>query len=320
MMLMLLLGVGGLQAKPRLQASTLVPDDFHFMGIWGRAAYSTLLNPSNVVVPAPGFSPAIGVGYRMYHNHFILNVGVEGQYSYLTNGVSDGGVEIPMIDTEDDPFIMHAYLGDCKDVVRSAFINVPLHIGGEYDRFYAMIGATFQCQLFGNTESRSMLTTTATYDRFMEDFHSMDNHLLVDDKLVSSGNRPLKLNVNLLLDAEIGVRVDRFLWKKGYDVHNHSYRIYLGAFVQYGLLNIHQPIAEGSILSFEQTESEGVKFFVMPAMLCNELVQTPFYNLNVGLKLSAFFELPKDRNGMIYDAHGAKKYHRVAQKSQAVWY
>lgn len=272
-------------------ASKLLPDRHHFISVTAQVGYSTLLSSVDAVKPAPGVAPAIGVGYHFYSDHLILDVGVQGEFGYRTNKIGDADLKLPMIDTEGEHFTMHARVTDCEDICQSVGLNIPVLLGCEYGRFYFMAGPMVGLNLWGKTLSRSAVTTSAVYDRFIAEFGNMPNHQLYAGEPILSEPYPLSWNLNVAGHVEIGARLGEYYGVKGADIPDLRQRVYLSVFAEYGFLNIHKDQTVGSAMSYTET-GEGLKFYVIPAMLSDQMLNSRVNPLTVGIKCTWLIEMP----------------------------
>lgn len=288
--------------------STYNPDQSHFISLWGEMGVSTLLNNTDVVKAKGGFSPAIGVGYRFYSDKFIMQLGAEFAYMYHSNSLDNADIQLRMRDTEDDLFTLHAKVDKCKDITQTTHLQIPLLFGYERNKFYFLAGVNLGLNLTGTTSSASYLTTTATYDDLEGVWHDMENHYLYNNKQVSSQPYPVKWNFNVMGHVELGGRVDAFSSEKGADVEMHNYRMYLSAFAEYGILNVHQNSSVGSALDYAEVPGEGLKFFVVPALVSDQMTDSKVNPLTVGIKFTVAFALPEKKECVICNEMKRKQH------------
>lgn len=273
----------------------------HFVYVDGSLGYSTLLNNTDIIKPGPGVASNIGFGYKLYRDEVIFQAGVQGAFMHHRNYVLSDDIELEMLDTEEDPFTLHAKVTDCKDISNTAHVQVPLLVGWERNRFYLLGGLNLGINVIGKTYSKSLLTTTATYPDLNGTMHDMDNHFLYRNKEVSSESYKLNWKFNLMAHLEVGARVDNFLAETGADVHNHNYRMYLSAFAEYGILDIHKNTASGSALSYREVPDEGLQFFVVPSMVSDQMRNAKVHPLTVGIRFTVAFEMPKKKACVLCD-------------------
>lgn len=279
-------------------ASKLSPDKHHFLGAWGAVGYSGLMQTTDVK-PGIGVSPSLGLGYRFLYNGFVLQLGVEGQYHFMTNRLANINFSLPMLDTEGERFTMFAHIYNERDYMHAANIAIPLSVGFERKYLYFLAGAKFSLNLYGECYSKSKLETKGVYDRFIENFERMDNHQFYKNHGLESDRYTMSLNPSLNLQCEIGSRVDQIVFEKGADVPQHNYRMYLGLFAEYGLLNVHKNVSKGEQVAYRQTDSEGVQFYVIPAMVSDKFASAKVHPLMVGVRFSVFFAMPEPKTCVI---------------------
>ena len=117
---------------------------------------------------------------------------------------------------------------------------------------------------------------------------------------MGSGTLPLKWNMNIMAHVEIGGRLGHMFRHQQFRLNPDKVRMYLAAYVDYGLLNLHT--GKGGLPVFDYRETEqGVQFFVQPLLLSNMSDNATFRNLNIGIKYTIAFELPKRGKSYIYN-------------------
>ena len=276
-------------------ATKLLPEKHHYISLYGEVGYASLLNNLETVSSGPGIAPSIGIGYHVHYNNFICQLAFAGEYAFHTNKIPNADLIIPMIDTELHPFDLHAAVSDGRDALHSIQIQIPLLIGCEYKKFYFLAGAKFGLNMFGKTRSQSLLSTKGDYDRYIDHFENMPNHFFQEGQMVQSDSYEFRFKPSVNLHAEIGGRIGTFSLAKGADVMVHKIRYYLAAFVDYGVLNVHQNKAYGSALGYQQTEDKGLQFYVLPSMVSDIMKDAQVHPLTVGIKFTALFELPQTK-------------------------
>lgn len=287
--------------------ATYNPDKQHFISIWGEMGVSTLLNNTDIIKAKGGFSPAIGLGYRFYSNRFIMQLGAEFAYMYHLNSLDNADIRLRMRDTEDDMFTLHAAVSKCKDITQTTHLQFPVLFGYERNKFYFLAGANLGLNLTGTTSSSSYLTTTAVYDDLEGVWHDMTNHFLYNNHQVNSQPYPIKWNFNVMGHVELGGRVDVFSSEKGADVEMHNYRMYLSAFAEYGILNVHQNSSVGSALDYAEVPGEGLQFFVVPALVSDQMTDARVNPLTIGIKFTVAFAMPEKKECVICNEMARKQ-------------
>jgi len=272
----------------------------------GDAGYSALLHNVPDHKASAGLNTNIGVDYRLYHNNFIFSAGVEGMYDLNVNSLEAMDFSLPMIDTEGETFNMHVLVDQSRDLAHMVNLNIPILLGGEWGRFYFMVGPKVSLNLYGSTSTSAKVTTYGEYERYYDDFYDMPNHQFESDQKMSSASMPLKWNMNVMAHAEIGGRIGHMFRHKQFRINPDKVRMYLAVYADFGLLNLH--VAGEGKPQFEYRETDhGVQFYVQPFMLSNEAANAVFRNLNVGIKYTVAFEMPKHNKYYIYDYYNPNR-------------
>ena len=133
----------------------LDPEERHFISIHGDAGYSALLHTIDNLPPSAGMNGNIGLDYRLFRNNCIFSIGLEGMYQLSVNQMAGQDVTIPMIDTEGDLFGMHVLVDKSKDLAHMVNLNIPILVGGEWGRFYFMVGPKVSLNMYGVTSSEA---------------------------------------------------------------------------------------------------------------------------------------------------------------------
>jgi len=278
----------------------LTPETYHFLSLHGDAGYSAMLHTIAGQKPSAGVNTNIGFDYRLFHNDFLFSIGVEGMYEVNINSMDRMDFAIPTMDTEGQLFDMHVHVDKSRDLAQIANINIPILFGGEWKRFYFLVGPKVSLNMWGVTTSRAEVTTYGAYDEYYDDFYNMENHQFVSGQSMSSAMLPLKCNLNILAHAEVGGRIGHMFRYKQFRLNPDRVRMYLAGYVDFGLLNLHTGTSGAPIFDYRETD-KGVQFYVQPLMVCNLADGAFFRNLNAGIKFTVAFELPQPGKSHVYD-------------------
>ena len=296
----------------------LAPETTGFISLHGDLGYSALLHTIDGQKPSSGMNTNIGVDYRLYHNYFLFSVGVEGMYQLSANRMEDHDEAIPMMDTEGDLFNMHVHVDKSRDLAHMVNVNVPVLIGGEWGRFYMLAGPKVSLNLYGVTSSTAEITTYGEYERAYDDFYNMPNHQFVTGQKMTSGTLPMKWNFNVMAHLELGARVNHMFKHKQFRTNPDKVRMYLAAYMDLGVLNIHTGTGGAPLFDYRETD-KGVQFFVQPLMLSDLSAGQTFRNLNVGIKYTVAFELPQQGKSYIYDSNKVDRDYRTRGGNQTIY-
>ena len=293
----------------------LSSDTYHFLTFHGDLGYSALLHTMKGIKTSTGWNANFGFDYRLYHNDFLFSIGVEGMYEQNFHLINQLDFTIPMRDTEGDVFDMHVHVNAPLDMANMVYVNVPVLFGGEWGRVYFLVGPKVSINLYGSTSTKASITTYGEYERYYDDFHDMPNHQFTDLQM-GSGTLPLKWNLNLLAHAEVGARVSHMYKHRSFRIDPDMVRVYLAAYADFGVLNLRS--SQGGDPAFDYRETDqGVQFFVQPLLLSSLSGGAVFRNLNVGVKFTMAFQLPKAGKSFIYNSN-SRSYRRKRGGNQVL--
>ena len=296
----------------------LTPETHHFVALHGDLGYSALLHTIPGQRAAAGVNANMGIDYRFFRNNFILSVGAEGMYELNSNNLKAVDMTVPMMDTEGDLFQMHVMMDKSRDRSHMVNLNIPLLIGGEWKRFYFLLGPKVSINMYGSTSSKAEYTTFGEYDRYYDDFYEMPNHQFESGRKMSSSSIKMKWNFNILAHAEIGARIGHMYKHQMFRLNPDMIRMYVALYADFGVLNLHSASkTDVGTFGYRETD-EGVQFYVQPLMLSNLASGAVFRNLNVGVKFTVAFELKQNSKSYIYDYHRVERHYRKRGGTQAI--
>ena len=225
---------------------------------------------------------------------------------------------VPMMDTEGDIFQMHVMMDKSRDRSHMVNLNIPLLIGGEWKRFYFLLGPKVSINMYGSTSSKAEYTTFGEYERYYDDFYEMPNHQFESGRKMSSSSIKMKWNFNILAHAEIGARIGHMYKHQMFRLNPDMIRMYVALYADFGVLNLHSASkTDVGTFGYRETD-EGVQFYVQPLMLSNLASGAVFRNLNVGVKFTVAFELKQNSKSYIYDYHRVERNYRRRGGTQAI--
>ena len=295
----------------------LSPDVTHFVSLHVDAGYSSLLHNIAGQKPAAGAAGMFGVDYRLNYNNFLFSVGAEGMYELNANQLDKLDVSIPMIDTEGDLFDMHVLVDKSRDLSHMANVNIPILVGGEWKRFYFMVGPKLSLNLYGATSSTALVTTYGEYERYYDDFYNMPNHQFVTAQPMTSGVLPMKWNMGIMAHLEVGGRIGHMYKHRQFRLNPDQVRMFLAGFVDFGVLNIHGSTGNAPLFDYRETD-QGVQFYIEPLLVSSMSDGAVFRNLNIGIKYTIAFEMPKHGKSFIYDYDKVDRDYRKRGGNQTI--
>jgi len=186
-------------------------------------------------VSGNGFAPALGVGYRLAHNHFLFDVGLGGEYRQtwlkphdLTNAYARGKDEEGLI------YMGHHQWRERRSVLRHAGLTLPVTIGGEWDEWFFLAGVKGAVDIWGRSEEQGLYTLDGAYDRYMNAFEGMPNHGFVTDEPYRCEPKSQAVSISLRACAEVGYCV--YGASDGRYKRKQTVKVYVSAFGEYGVL------------------------------------------------------------------------------------
>jgi hypothetical protein len=180
-----------------------------------------------------------------------------------------------------------------------------------------LVGPKFSINLYGATSSSAKVTTYGEYERYYDDFYDMPNHQFITGLPVKSDLMKMKWNFNILAHAEIGGRIGHMFKHKQFRLNPDKVRMYLAAYVDFGVLNLITGSGGAPIFGYEETD-HGVQFYSQPLMLSNLTDGAIFRNLNVGIKYTIAFEGKQRQKSYIYDYNRVERNYRKRGGNQNI--
>ena len=115
----------------------------HFMTVNAALNHANLLRHTKEasrldVNPWFGSAPAIGIGYRLYKNHFTLDIGGELEYGVYTNRSKSDITECSQ-----------TVGAGSTEMIQNLNVNVPVMLGAEFGRFFFKAGALPSLCVYG---------------------------------------------------------------------------------------------------------------------------------------------------------------------------
>ncbi|MBQ9297132.1 MAG: hypothetical protein IJ204_08070 [Paludibacteraceae bacterium] len=259
----------------------------------------------------------LGVDYRLFHNNFLFSAGLEGMYNLYANHMEQLDVVLQMKDAEGDLFNMHVHVDEAKDMAHMINLNIPLLVGGEWNRFYFMVGPKISLNMYGATSSKAQVTTYGEYERYYDDFYDMTNHQFISGQRMSSEALRLTWNFNILAHMEIGGRIGHMYKHKQFRTNPDKTRMYLAAYVDFGVLSVYSCKEGKPVFDYRETD-RGLQFYSQPLMISTLAEGAVFRNLNAGIKFTVAFELPKRGKSYIYDYNKVERNYRKRGGNQTI--
>ena len=288
------------------------------VGEWSMLPKESKFGPSVGVSGGAGFLFEMQAGGTYSPTRFLFDVGVGalgGMTSYIQSN-SMAPVELPnQVDLDGMPFTYVYDIKDRHDKYTNLAVQIPLMIGVQHKKFYMLAGVKVDANLLTRSHSTALLTTYGKYSEF-DDFRSMPEYQFFTNEPISGSVKTnLRLNVNASL--EIGGRLGFITDAVGFDVPKRKMEMRLGAYVDYGITDLHyarEQLALGAVnpadpkgepmeltkLSYNSGSTYPVynTRSMIENLVMNDIMSTSGFakavnNLAVGIKFTILFQMPE---------------------------
>ncbi len=307
------------------------------VGEWSMLPSGSKYTGSLGVAGGVGFVYELRAGETYGTTHFLFDVGV-GAWGGMTSFMQSADLSATLRDQEDLQDVKFDYVYELKgrrDRYNNIAAQVPLMVGFQHRRFYMLVGAKLNANVWTKTQTVATLNTYGDYTRHGQgEFRDMPEYQFFKDKSVKGG---VQTNLNLDVDVslEIGGRIGGIVTDAvGFDVPKDRVEFRLAVFADYGLFDLRK---KGSSVALGLKDSGGsVKPLVDPTtgtpniqynvgptapvyktttmidnLVMNDIMSTEGFadkvnNLMVGLKFTILFRMPEPGKCVICrDAYGS---------------
>lgn len=224
----------------------------HLLGVSVEGSWTSMVSsmPATKVAPG-GVSGGLHLLYEYQNSGFIIQTGIGINYQQVTVGVGDTTIyHENMLDTWSNikpvEFTLKHRFEQRFDQSAQAYGQLPLYIGhyilSPIGIGYALVGVQANYVVWKDqTHTSAIGSTSGLYERYVGIWEEMDNHGFRKDVPIERTGAPLKLKLDLLAHAEMGYEFSTFRSASNYKTRpgdRLDCRIRLGAFVDFGILNI----------------------------------------------------------------------------------
>lgn len=268
----------------------------HNFGLTVEGAEWTMLTQESELQPSMGGAGGLGFAYELQKKHFIFQTGLGvlyGQSAFRTPNAIDS---LPgAVDNDGEVFTYVYDMRNRRDNYTNIAAQIPLLIGGQWNRFYFLLGAKVTLNVIQNANVTGKLTTYGLYRQY-DDFINMSEYQFFQDKPVAYQS---KVNFNSLdIDgtAEIGFRLGYLPSATGFDVPKTRVQYRLALFADYGIFDLHRPAEKHAMTVPGLYNSQDM----LSGLNMNDYLSTTnaakqVNSLLVGIKFTMLFELPGPR-------------------------
>ena len=277
----------------------------HYIDVWGEAGYSSILHGMDNTHTPGGFGYELGAGYQLEAGKFILQTGAGFMHLHSVTDLTGYSVSHDFSYTDPATGTQHAIpytytLDDYRERYSIGYLHVPILAGVRFGRYYALAGVKMGVNLFGSYQASGSLGVTAQDPEFNEPWTGIPEHGTGQQPISSTGS--LQFGLSVTPSVEFGVYLDEWLPRGMTQLNNRrrtsiSYRI--GAFVDYGVLNLNQAATDVSLITRPTGDDPSATHMLHPHMSslsASSLAQGKrFANLLAGVKLAVQFDVSKKK-------------------------
>lgn len=281
----------------------------HFMGAWAQAgeySFKPTYDQSQgfELKTSLGAGGGLGFVYEMRAGrHFLLDAGLGVNSAWTRFRVPDGKYPLHnMIDSEGEIFDYVYEVNRRKDAYLNTSLQVPVMVGGQWGKFYFLVGAKFDMAVLTLSTVKASVTTggdySATYIMDPDILHDIPSQGFYNDMPFVDAS-PVALKPNVTASAEIGMRLGQVFNATGYDVPKQNVQYRIALFADYGLLDLHRSGESPLMHVPSQYETamplKGVK--ATDIMSSKEMADLggQFRSLMIGVKFTVLFRVPEKK-------------------------
>lgn len=253
-----------------------------------------------------GAGGTLSFHYELEAKHFLFQTGVGVNSGWTQFKVPEISQVLPnQTDIQGDKLNYLYQFPNRRDAYTPINVQIPLMVGGNWSRFYFLVGAKLNINCATWAFQKSNLTTAGDYTdpTFMglvtgvpaQQFYGPENNIVLANKGMTAMNL---IDVNAA--AEIGLRMGYIQTATGYDVPQSHTQYRLALFADYGLMDCHKAQYNQPLIAPSKydpwTEYSMITGLQMNDILSTTNIAKAVNNLLVGVKFTILFQtLPEPR-------------------------
>lgn len=299
-----------------VQAARYTTSKSHWVGLSGDLGWSSVLTSPSTLSDGTTLSPAIrnyglhaGLTYEYNFHHFLVQTGAGFRWQNASLQVSDQEHTVQIMDVNEKVHDFTYHLRHREDCMKMGYVELPIMVGGVWNRFYMMAGLKARFAVMGSTEQHVRVTTTASYNRFnAPQFSGMPGNGLQNDVPVDKRGDRLTIYPDLSVGAELGLNVSlrEGTVRRGYGSRRgKDTRFRVGLFADYGLFSFNNPgmhsdftatiMAPSALYSLPNNYFD-LQRMSLPNVLSSSLTtDTRLNNLFVGVRFTLMWSVAQQR-------------------------
>ena len=208
----------------------------HFISFWGAGGVRQNVGDlENTTIPI-GYFGNIGIGYEYRAGYFALHTGVGMTVPVVNVSVNDLKRNFEGFDDEGDARIYRYVQTNRSELYTGFDMEIPLMIGAQFKKFYFLVGAKGEFNLWTYDRIKSNIESQGDYADFIDVFKDMPEHTYYSGQTVEQ-QEGVRFRPNVTASIELGWRFGNPTIATGFDVRKSKWQYRLGFFFDYGLLN-----------------------------------------------------------------------------------
>ena len=274
----------------------------HYLGSWAELSENSMITKISGAdieqqqLLSLGASASLGGGYELNARHFLLNIGLQFSVSHSAFSLPD--IQKSLLDVTDDEGDKMDYIyrqTNRHDSYTNLSLQLPLLVGTQVRNFYFLAGVKLGISVYGSTIIKTNISSAGDYEKFIDEFVSMPEHLYYDATAFTRYSR-VSFQPSLSPHLEIGYVFGSFSSEKGFDVPKTKNIYRLALFFDYGVLNLmkngNKPIlAVPGIMDSEDIDAQ----IEINDFLSSDFRQGNVNDFCIGLKFTAIFPLKEHK-------------------------
>jgi hypothetical protein len=270
----------------------------HYIQFWGEGGARQYHGEFKNSTPQLGFLGGVGMGYEYRVEWFVINTGVGFAVPSFRLNVEDMTSSFYGPDDEGD-MRKYEYVQTGRVERYNGFnIQVPFTIGIQLKKFYMLLGAKGDFNIFSASHLRANISSQGVYDDFMptnpdmpDPFVDMPEHSYYSGQVVRQSHG-MRFRPDVQATIELGWRLGNPTLATGWDVHKSKWQYRIGFFFDYGLLNCAPKIKyNGGIITVPDQSEAGLNNIKLQDVIGSNGWYGKIQNFTVGAKFTALFHV-----------------------------
>lgn len=257
----------------------------NFFVVEAGAGYEALLTSDSQIKPAGGAAALLGIGYRYANNMFLFQVGVEGQYGYMTNRLS-AFRDSTVMEESGLQITRFGEMNQRRDVYRTANMAIPVEAGCDFGPIYFLVGLKPALSVWGNARAEAHVQAWSDYYGVLP---GSQTNVFVQSN--GGAYEQMKWNLQLYAHLEVGgpIRLPNENWQ-------NPLRLKWSIWADCGILNAYSPAQKQASASMQAPYTDAT---IYPTVKYNSDITSR--QLAVGAKLTLLIGMRQQKTCVCLD-------------------